>query len=241
MVYYQVVILSSIYIVYRDGVLTDHGSVVIIDTGEDAFMEPYYNSDGITIYNGNCMDLISDIKADSIMTDPPYGTQKAEWDSVWDPLWMELVSVSAIGLMCGICNLYRCPPVIGQSTLRWVLCAHIINGMTRGGVGFGNWIPCVLYSDGDTSLFKHESDARDFAIGSEPKQDHPSPKPLSVVRWFLSRVPGNVVLDPFMGSGTTLVAARLLGRCAIGVEIEEKYCELAARRLEQATLPLTWT
>jgi site-specific DNA-methyltransferase (adenine-specific) len=66
---------------------------------------------------------------------------------------------------------------------------------------------------------------------------HKYQKPLAVMRWILSRCPGPTILDPFMGSGTTLRAAKDLGRRAIGVEVEEKYCEIAVRRLAQGVLP----
>lgn len=70
--------------------------------------------------------------------------------------------------------------------------------------------------------------------------DHPCPKPLPWMTWAVNRAsrPGETVLDPFMGSGTTLLAAKNLGRKAIGIEIEERYCEIAAKRLAQEVLPL---
>ena len=68
--------------------------------------------------------------------------------------------------------------------------------------------------------------------------DHPTPKPLSLMSLFvrLHSESGDLVLDPFMGAGTTLRAAKDLGRRAIGIEIEEKYCEIAAKRMGQETL-----
>lgn len=70
--------------------------------------------------------------------------------------------------------------------------------------------------------------------------EHPSPKPPDLMRALLAVVtePGDLVVDPFMGSGATVVAAHASGRRAIGIEIEERYCEIAARRLSQGVLAL---
>ena len=75
---------------------------------------------------------------------------------------------------------------------------------------------------------------------SEPseKNGHPCPKPLGWMLWLvgLASLPGETIIDPFMGSGTTLRAAKDMGRRGIGIEIEEKYCEIAAKRMSQECL-----
>lgn len=74
-------------------------------------------------------------------------------------------------------------------------------------------------------------------VGSQ-RRIHPTEKPPGLLAHILDAVPGETVIDPFMGSGPVLAAAKNLGRRAIGIEIEEKYCEIAARRLQQEVLPL---
>ncbi len=82
--------------------------------------------------------------------------------------------------------------------------------------------------------------ARHATAGHEPQGiPRPSnPKPLGVMKWALMQAPADcqTILDPFMGSGTSIVAAKALDRQAIGIEIEEKYCEIAAKRLSQEVL-----
>lgn len=82
------------------------------------------------------------------------------------------------------------------------------------------------------------SDIQRVVVGREEKPDHPSPKPLTVMRWLVSRLAAvdQTVIDPFAGSGTTLVAAREQGIRAIGIEREERYCELIVDRLAQDVL-----
>lgn len=200
--------------------------------------DPYYDHGGITIYHGDSAELMWEVEAQVVITDPPYGVDKADWDNALPIELMELAAFrsDAMALMPGVWNLGAMPHRLGPQRYRWTLSAHLTNGMTNGAVGFGNWIPCVLYSRDGISLYRQDGDARRFVVGTEDKPDHPSPKPYRVMTWLVDRMPAGIVLDPFMGSGTTLVAAKQLGRRAIGIEMEERYCEVAAKRLSQEVL-----
>jgi site-specific DNA-methyltransferase (adenine-specific) len=74
--------------------------------------------------------------------------------------------------------------------------------------------------------------------GAKTRSMHPNQKPIALMRWCIEKCPPGTVLDPYMGSGTTIRAAKDLGRKAIGIEIEERYCEIAAKRLAQGVLDL---
>lgn len=203
-------------------------------------MIPYYDRDGITLYcadNRDVLPLLAPV--DLILTDPPYGVDKAEWDGEFQQDWQDEAAKLApvLGLMPGTVNLTRCPVAIDDLVYRWCLAAHLVNGMTWGPMGASNWIACLVYARQGVRL-PAGGDCADFVIGREPKPDHPSPKPYAVTRWFLNRLPGSVVLDPFAGSGTTLRAAKDLGRRAIGIEINPEYCAVAVERLRQQVLPL---
>ena len=203
-------------------------------------LKPYYQDERVTIYHGDCREILPvlDVRVDLVLTDPPYGIGKAEWDS--DFILPTLPNASSLGLMCGVWNIGKCPEHIGSLSYKWMLIAHLINGMTRGGIGFGNYIPCLIYLAEGISVFDKSTDCRDFIVGIEGKPDHPSPKPERPILWFIERLSklGDTVLDPFLGSGTTCYCAKKLNRRCIGIEIEEKYCEIAAKRCSQGVFDL---
>lgn len=112
-------------------------------------------------------------------------------------------------------------------------------GSGRHPWGFKTFPPVLFYGT-DPQL---QNGARPNVIQSTARaepSDHPCPKPLAWMRWLveLASLPDETILDPFMGSGTTLRAAKDLGRKAIGIEVEERYCEIAAKRMAQEVMPL---
>jgi site-specific DNA-methyltransferase (adenine-specific) len=209
-------------------------------------MTPYYQDNAVTIYHGDCREILPSLEpVDLVLTDPPYAVMES-YDSHRDtglrldklireffPLVKD--KTETISISCGVVNIWRYP----RST--WILCWFNSAGSGRGPWGFSCWQPLLCY--GPDPFLKSGSGCRpDFIEHSEASElnGHPCPKPLKFVSKWMQRVSfGKSVLDPFMGSGTTLRAAKDLGRKAIGIEIEERYCEIAARRMAQEVLELT--
>lgn len=203
-------------------------------------MRPYYDHAGITIYHGDCREVLPAVTVCSravMVTDPPYGInfagqptkwqrragQKAEaWDAApFDDIGLVLRAAPTICIWGG--NYYALPPSRGW--LVWIK-PDAPPSMSSLELAWTNL-------DRNSRHIVHS-----ISAANAERVGHPTQKPRGVMTWCLSQLPTGSVLDPFMGSGTTLVAAKELGRKAIGIEIEERYCEIAARRLSQEVLPL---
>jgi site-specific DNA-methyltransferase (adenine-specific) len=197
-------------------------------------LKPYYGPHaGITIYHGDCREVLPSLGfVDLILTDPPYGLgiaanpfrQKFEpknWDDTCPTLaTMELLRSSSRHQCIWGGNFFELPPA--QCFFIWdkYQPEDFSSSMCEQA-----WVSLKM----PAKIF------RQSVQGYE--KWHPTQKPESLMRWCLKFFPDVVaVLDPFMGSGTTLRAAKDLGRYAIGIEIEEKYCEIAAKRLSQEVL-----
>jgi DNA modification methylase len=209
--------------------------------------EPYYHDEasGITIYHGDCRDILPDLKADAVdlaLTDPPYnvgidyGTHDDnmppdEWRR-WASSWLLPLLAASTSTLISV-GQARCADYAMVAPWKWLLCWWKPAAMGRSPVGPCNWEPMALWGEGSGS--KRGNDFVRAPIVPDASVDgHPCPKPEAWGRGFIALFPkAETILDPFMGSGTTLVAAKQLGRRAIGIEIEEKYCEIAAERLRQ--------
>ncbi len=192
-------------------------------------MTPYYDNAGIQIYHGNFMDILPSLPlADLMLTDPPYGVGFAEWDEHISFDWFEKVKhFPRIAFTPGISNIHRYPEPY------WIM-GWGKPGSTRRNVsgGFNSWEPVLVY--GKRKIMVDFINLPDAANHSDIK-GHPCPKPARLYTFLVKQLSdeGESIVDPFMGSGTTLRAAKDLGRKAIGIEIEERYCEIAAKRLQQ--------
>jgi len=194
--------------------------------------KPYYDKDGITIYNADCRDILPLLEpgsVDLVLTDPPYGCGKADWDALFPLQWYG--QCRRLGVMIviitGSAGLKDSVHLVGEDFVD-VIAARNLNGMTRSPIGFGNWLAAVVA----LGKPRRGPNAFDFVIrGDKPR--HPSPKPIEYILKLVERIssPGQVILHPFLGSGTTTRASKNLGRCCIGIEVNEEYCQLAIERL----------
>jgi site-specific DNA-methyltransferase (adenine-specific) len=212
----------------------------------------YYSDESVTIYHADCRDLLPLLEADVVLTDLPYGigvdygatyTDDADTLDALVVATMPAMQACApvVALTCGIGNWWRYP----EPT--WVLCWHQSNAPTASGRwGFNQWQPVLVYGK-DPYLVRLRGRRSDtVSVGASGrdliaarKSDHPCPKPLGAWKKIMLRLSPDITdtfVDPFMGSGTTLVAAKYAGRKAIGIEVNEAYCEVAANRCTQNML-----
>lgn len=248
-------------------------------------MRPYYDHAGITIYHGDCREImptIADASVDLVLTDPPYGHNNNNGDLIHR--WEE-----ALGLVQrGVASAGKARPIANDGPeaneiVRWMFgearrvikpgCCCCGGGgggpdpqfarwslwlgevltfkqmvvWDKGGLGMGwhyrrNYETILVAEKPGAACKWYGGHTQSNVIripGIKPSaDDHPTPKPPELMGLFvrLHSERGDLVLDPFMGSGTTLRAAKDLGRRAIGIEIEERYCETAAKRMAQEVL-----
>ena len=217
-------------------------------------MKPYYDDGTCAIYHGDAFDLLPRLESvDLVLTDPPYNVGKdygthddkmtpevyCEWCRAWFQECRRL-SKSAVVVTPALVNLPMWMADVERThfVIAWTKqnnCSRNYIGPTSG---FQTWEPVLVYGKSKKTILR---DSIEIAVSQQPEAaGHPCPKPIKLWRWLAEQFthPGDLILDPFMGSGTTLRAAKDLGRKAIGIEIEERYCEIAARRLGQEVLAL---
>jgi site-specific DNA-methyltransferase (adenine-specific) len=216
-------------------------------------MKPYYQDDLITLYHGDCLEITDWLDADVLVTDPPYGIDIEQRFGSWYGVKERQRQRSVIandkdaGARDTVIELWGSKPAIifgswkverpkdTQHRLIWHKAGQA-PGPTNSafmsqdeeiyvlGKGFRPSAP-PLRSVITTT------EARSIEVA---KIGHPTPKPIGLMEILIDRCPDGVIADPFAGSGATLIAARNLGRQVIGVELEEKYCELIAKRASQS-------
>lgn len=222
-------------------------------------MLPYYDHAGITIYHGDCREILPTLaNVDAVITDPPYGIGVARrtfgsgrinkgsglcrpgqapskdfGDSDWDDApvasdLLDIVRASAPQQIIFGGNYFDLPPAS-----KW-----IVWDKRNDGTAFADAELAWTNLPGAVRIFRWRWNGllQEHAGRNKELRVHPAMKPLELMKFCIQKTKGDTILDPFMGSGTTLVAAKNLGRKAIGIELEEKYCEAAAKRLAQEVM-----
>lgn len=211
-------------------------------------MNPYYQDEHVTLIHGDCLEELVWLEADTLITDPPYGMA---FESSWIPGNRRpiandadpAVRDAALGLWgdrpAAVFGTWRVPKPEGvRQVLIW--------DKRGAGPGMGDLTTAFGTSHEEIYLLGHwakRAARRGSVITTESSPSglttrigHPTPKPVGLMEVLVAAAPSGVIADPFSGSGATLLAARNLGRKCIGVELEEKYCELIAKRLDQLCL-----
>lgn len=211
-------------------------------------MNLYYAHGGITIYHGDCREVLATLpKADAVITDPPYGINMAngfrcsghgfggirkrtarQYEGNWDndrppdDLLLSVVNAGDVAILWGgnyfadilprtykwlVWDKQQSMPSFSDAELAWTnLSGRAVKMFRLCGAG---------------------------VMAVEKKRFHPTQKPVDLMQWCVNLSAAQTIVDPFMGSGSTLIAAKNLGRQAIGIERDEKFCEIAAQRLSQ--------
>jgi len=216
--------------------------------------EPYFRDPtaDIVIYCGDCREILPQLpKVDLVLTDPPYNAEDIGFNKNsyagqrmklpdkeykdFCSTWFGLAEIVAdlIAFTPGIANLWNYPPA------KWIICWDKVNSLSRNIYGGINaWEPVLVYGKPHNRLVKDIKQTSVFSSGLAGQ--HPCPKPERFWQWLILTLTQDVevILDPFLGSGTTAYCAKKLGRKCIGIEIEEKYCEIAKQRLAQSVMKL---
>lgn len=210
---------------------------------------PYYQDELVTLYHGDALEITEWLDADVLVTDPPYGqAYKSNMDRGSRQNWHEEIKgdkdievrdkaiklwpKNKTALVFGTWKTTK--PIDTKQVIIWdkTPCGF----MGDLSIPFGNAheeIYC-LGKDGWTGRREASIVKAQMLMSADANRpNHPTPKPVGLMEKLISKTLGTIA-DPFAGSGATLLAARNLGRKVIGVELEEKYCELIANRLSQS-------
>lgn len=221
-------------------------------------LKPYFEENGITLYHGDCREVLPELPSETIdmaLTDPPYlVSYRGRWDAPHAPILGDSESDWVAPVFGELWRILKADSLC-LSFYGWPHADIFLS--TWKASGFRPVSLIVLVKDrlglGQFTRAQHEQ-AYLLAKGTPRRPElappdvfdwhsplprlHPNQKPISPTAKLLSAytMPGQCVVDPFCGSGTTLIAARLEGRRAIGIEIDERFCEATALRLSQGLL-----
>ena len=208
--------------------------------------KPYYQDELVTLYHGDCLELAAEwtFPGDVLVTDPPYGVS---YVSGWVKGKNEkpIAGDNNSDVRDAVLRAWGTKPalVFGRWDIaRPLMTRHRLIWSKELGPGMGDL--SMPWGHGEEEIYvlgqgftgPRESNvirAKGYGAQAAARPNHPTPKPVALMEHLIGKAPVGVIADPFAGSGATLVAARNLGRRSLGVELEERYCEMIAKRLQQ--------
>lgn len=218
-------------------------------------MPLYYQDDHVTLYHGDCLTEHREwLDADTLVTDPPYGMayeSNFNRDKRNVKVGRKVAQDETTEARDNVLSAWLPKPAImfGRWDTERPLGTHTRLIWDKGNsVGMGNLSIPWGRSDEEIYIigqgFKGKRTGSVIRVqmlmsGDSSRPDHPTPKPIPLMERLIEKCPPGVIADPFAGSGATLVAAKNLGRNVIGIELEEKYCEIIAKRCAQEVLDFT--
>ena len=227
-------------------------------------MKPYFQDDAVTIYHGDCREILPSLtKVDLVLTDPPYGinystgyrlgvyrpSTRITADLLESPILND-VAAMVDKILNDVAAIYifaapeRLDVIIPLIKAHWDCSGLLV--WDKGNCAAGDldttwgqqWEAIIYARKGKPTIQPRDRDVLRFNRMNGCDYVHPTQKPVELFSYIINHHKNGLILDPFMGSGTTLRAAKNLGRKAIGIEIEEKYCEIAAKRMAQTVMEL---
>jgi site-specific DNA-methyltransferase (adenine-specific) len=202
----------------------------------------YYDDGQITLYCGDCREFPQWTDADVLVTDPPYGVA---YSSGWVKRDRTIAGDADAGVRDHALGMWGTRPALvfgSWKVARPQATRHRLIWDKATGPGMGDL--AMPWGNTDEEVYvlgngwkgtrrSNIIRAQNDTAASNRRPDHPTPKPVALMEALIEYAPPGAIADPFAGSGSTLIAARNLGRQAIGVELDEKYCELIVSRLAQ--------
>jgi len=205
----------------------------------------YYQDDLVTLYHGDCLTETAWLAADVLVTDPPYGMSYQSNSSIYRGPTKAIAGDDTPEIRDSALKIWGAQKpalVFGTWRVERPLGVRQLLIWDKGdSPGMGDlkipWGPSHedVYVIGGGFIGKRGGSvirANPYSPGSNARPDHPTPKPIGLMELLINKTEG-LIADPFAGSGATLLAARNLGRACVGVELDEGYCELIAKRLSQ--------
>ena len=199
------------------------------------------------IYNESCLDTMArmvDKEIDLTLTDPPYAIglkykdyddTEENWYKLMEKVLPEIIRVSKMAILPS-CQIRFLPWFYKNFPPTWLMCWYKGSTGHASAIGFNDWEPHLVYGRLRNQMHMHDY----FQTESSPAKDtygHPCPKPMDWAEHLISKVARDdkiLVYDPFMGSGTTAIAARFLGHQYVGSELSKEYCDIIDKRLRKA-------